>query len=485
MTRFYFFGRLFLLALCLCAPRQAAAGKPNVVMIVVDDMGWTGLSSYGSDLHETPHIDRLASAGVRFTNAYAAAPVCSPTRASIMTGKSPARLHITVWHESAGEPPAWMRQKLVPPTTEKNLSQDDFTLAEALRAEGYLTAHIGKWHLGDAANYPENHGFDVNVGGTFWGCPATFFYPYRGPFGGQKEMRYVPGLSQGKKGEYLTDRLTDEALAIIDRAGEQPFYLNLWYYTVHTPIEGPPDLVDYYRRKIKKRTDNAQNKRLDHDNANYAAMHHRLDENIGRLLARLQERGIAENTIVLLTSDNGGYVNDYKGRQVTSNAPLRSGKGSLYEGGVRVPLIVKWPGKTVAGGVCQEPVITTDFYPTICRMAGVAGDAQYNKQIEGQDITPLLLNPAAALDREALYFHYPHYYPTTAPVSAVRAGDWKLLEYHEGRRVELYNLADDLGEQHNLAETRPKEKRRLVHLLHDWRAEVGAQMPSVNSAARK
>ncbi len=451
-----------------------AAGRgdrslPNIVLMLVDDMGWTGAGCYGSDLHETPHIDGLARDGVRFTDAYAAAPVCTPTRASILTGRSPAQLHITVWREATGEPPAWMRQKLIPPVTERNLPQSSATLGEVLRAAGYLTAHIGKWHLGDAANYPENHGFDVNIGGTHWGCPATFFAPYRGLFGSQRERRYVPGVPFGKPGEYLTDRLTDAAVQIIDRAGTRPFFLNLWYYTVHTPIEGKPELAAYYEKKIKKG--------MDHDNAHYAAMHHTLDENVGRILAKLRERGIAKNTVVIFTSDNGGYVNDYRGRRVTSNAPLRSGKGSLYEGGIRVPLIVRWPGVTPKGRVCREPVITTDLYSTICELIGTV---PRRGGIEGLSLVPLLAHPAATLQRESLCFHYPHYYPTTSPVSAIRAGDWKLLEYYEDRHVELYNLADDLGEATNLANTMPEKAAEVRGKLHAWLNIVEAQKPRPN-----
>lgn len=447
-----------------------ATDKPNVLIVLVDDLGWTGPACFGSDLHETPHIDRLATQSVKFTNAYAAAPVCTPTRASIMSGKSPARLHITVWHESSGEPPKWMRKKLIPPVTEGNLDLAEVTLAEVLHDAGYLTAHVGKWHLGDAAHYPENHGFDVHIGGSFWGCPPTFFHPYRGIFG--HELRYVPGLPFGKEGDYLTDRLTDEALTIIDRAGDRPFFLNMCYYTVHTPIEGKHELAAYYQKKIKEG--------LDHDNAHYAAMHHSLDQNVGRILARLDERGKTDNTIVIFASDNGGFVNQYKGQRVTGNKPLRSGKGSLYEGGVRIPMLVKWPKVAPAGRECCEPVITSDFYPTILDMVGLEGDKTHNEDLDGLSLIPLLRDPSASLERDALYFHYPHYYPTTSPVSAVRAGDWKLLEYFEDGHVELYNLAEDLGETKDLAAEMPQRAKTLRERLTGWRKQVGAQLPRPN-----
>ncbi len=458
---------IFLLLALPAAGAASAGERPlNVVMLLVDDMGWTGARCYGSDLHETPNIDRLAAESVRFTNAYAAAPVCTPTRASIMTGKSPARLHMTIWHESAIN--QVKNRKLLPPDTLGSLPQSEVTIAEVLRPAGYVTAHIGKWHLGDPAHYPQNQGFDFNIGGTFWGCPATFFYPYRGLFGSRKELRYVPDLPWGKPGEYLTDRLTDEALAVIDKAGDKPFFLNMCYYTVHTPIEGKPELHAYYEKKIREG--------MDHDNAHYAAMHHSLDESVGRILARLDERGLADRTLVIFTSDNGGYINKHRGRRVTANTPLRSGKGSLYEGGIRVPLIVRWPGVTAPGTVCGEPIVSTDFHPTILEATGRSTDAE----LEGKSLVPLLENPKATLARDALYFHYPHYYPTTTPVSAVRAGDWKLLEYHEDEHLELYNLEEDLSETKNLANERSDKANELRRKLHAWRKRVDAQMPKPN-----
>jgi arylsulfatase A len=446
---------------------------PNVVLILVDDMGWTGAGCYGSDLHQTPNIDRLASESVRFTQAYAAAPVCTPTRASILTGKAPARLHMTVWHESAGEPPEWMRRELIPPVTEKNLPLEETTLAELLRTAGYFNAHVGKWHLGDAGHYPQNHGFDVNIGGTFWGCPATFFYPYRGLFGSAKELRYVPDLPLGTEGEYLTDRLTDEALAILDRVHDRPFFLNLCYYTVHTPIEGKPEVVERYSKELRLG--------LDHDNAHYAAMHETLDNNVGRVLAKLEALGVADSTLVIFTSDNGGFDGQNRGRRVTRNTPLRSGKGSLYEGGIRIPLIVRWPGVTPVGGVCDEPVVTTDFYETIREVIGAPLPVGREDLADGLSIIPLLKDPSARLQREALFFHYPHYYQTTSPVSSVRAGEWKLLQYHDGGRLELFDLQADPGESKNLARQRPAKAQELLTRLEVWRAAVNAQMPRPSS----
>lgn len=445
------------LALALAAPLAAQKKPPNIVLILADDLGWADTAVYGADLHQTPNIDRLASEGVRFTNAYAAAPVCSPTRASIMTGKYPARLHMTIWHEASRNPPK--NRAVIPPVTRDSLPHEEITLAEVLRERGYLTAHIGKWHLGTAGYYPETQGFDINVGGTFWGAPQTFFHPYRGNrhFGG--EIRYVPGLEFGKPGEYLTDRLTDEALNVIDRAGDQPLFLNLWYHTVHTPIEGRPDIVQRYNARLDPKQH--------HQNAEYAAMVHSLDENIGRILQRLDS-----NTVVIFASDNGGHIGQYDRRTVTTNHPLRSGKGSLYEGGIRVPLIVRGPG-IAKGAVCRETVITNDLFPTIAEIAGGRDHGRH----DGVSLAPLLTEPGAKLKRSELFFHYPHYYPTTSPVSAVRSGDWKLLEYLEDGRIELYHLADDPSEENNLADRSPDKATELRERLENWRRSVGAQMP--------
>ncbi len=444
--------------------------RPNIVFILVDDLGWSDVGCYGSDLHETPNIDKLASRGMRFTDAYAAAPVCSPTRASIMTGKYPARLHMTIWYESSANPP--QNRRLIPPVTQGNMPHEQVTIAEVLKKAGYFTAHVGKWHLGNASHYPETQGFDVNIGGTFWGAPTTFFYPYGGTSRWGGEFRYVPHLEFGNEGEYLTDRLTDEALRIIDKSKDKPFFLNLCYHTVHTPIEGKPELVEHYKKKVKPD--------MHHQNYEYATMVHSLDENVGRILTRISELGIADNTVVIFFSDNGGYINRYETKAVTDNHPLRSGKGSLYEGGTRVPLIIRWPGVTKAGSLCSHPVISTDFYPTILDMTGLDGDPKHNADMDGLSLVPLLKKPTAGLKRKALYWHYPHYYPTTSPVSSIRQDDWKLIEYFEDNHVELYNLKKDIGEKNNLAEKMPKKTEELRKLLHSWRKAVDAQMPVKN-----
>jgi len=445
--------------------------RPNFVFILADDLGWADLGCYGSDLHETPNIDKLARKGMRFTDAYAAAPVCSPTRASIMTGKYPARLHTTIWYEAATNPP--QGRKLIPPVTQGNMPHEEVTIAEVLKDAGYFTVHVGKWHLGNAAHYPQTQGFDVNIGGTFWGAPATFFYPYGGSSRWGGEYRYVPHLEFGAEGEYLTDRLTDESLRIMSKSKDKPFYLNLCYHTVHTPIEGKPELVEHFRNKVKPG--------MHHQNYEYAAMVHSLDENVGRIMDKIDELGVADRTIVVFFSDNGGYINKFNKKTVTSNYPLRSGKGSLYEGGVRDPLIVRWPGVTKAGSVCREPVSSIDFYPTFLGMTGLAGDSKHNSDIDGLSLVPLLKNPAVKLKREALFWHYPHYYPTTTPVSSIRQGDWKLLEYFEDNHIELYNLKKDISEQNDLAEKLPEKTKELRECLDAWRKAINAQMPTKKS----
>jgi len=463
---------------------KVSSERPNFVFILVDDLGWADVGCYGSDLHETPNIDGLARQGMRFTDAYAAAPVCSPTRASIMTGKYPARLHMTIWYESSANPPRGRR--LIPPVTQGNMPHEQVTIAEVLKKAGYFTAHVGKWHLGDAAHYPQTQGFDVNIGGTFWGAPTTFFYPYGGSSRWGGEFRYVPHLEFGSEGEYLTDRLTDEALRVIERTKDKPFFLNLCYHTVHTPIEGKPELIEHYKKKVKPG--------MHHQNCEYAAMVHSLDENVGRIIAKISELGIADRTVIIFFSDNGGYINKYKKKTVTNNYPLRSGKGSLYEGGTRAPLIVQWPGVTKAGSVSRQPVSSIDFYSTILGITGLAGDLKHNADMDGLSLVPLLKNPTAKLKRNTLYWHYPHYYPTTSPVSSIRQDDWKLIEYFPApaspdanwggggpdKRIELYNLKKDIGEKNNLAERMPEKAEELRKRLDAWRKAVGAQMPTLN-----
>jgi arylsulfatase A-like enzyme len=357
------------------------------------------------------------------------------------------------------------------------LPHSEKTLATYLRDAGYLTALIGKWHLGDADHYPESHGFDVNIGGTLWGAPQTFWWPYTGVGRAGPEFRYVPHLEFGKPGEYLTDRLTDEALRVIDRAEGRPFFLYLAHHAPHIPIEAKPADVEYFRQRLRPG--------MKHQNAIYAAMVKSLDESVGRVVAHIKSRGLAQQTIIIFASDNGGYVGvDRKGGQtvpVTNNAPLRSGKGALYEGGIRVPLIVHWPDVAKPGAKCDEPVILADLFHTLLAATHpkTAEDVPQTGQ-DGINLQPLLKEPSGKLARDTLFFHYPHYYQTTTPVSAVRSGDWKLLEYLETGRCELFNLKNDPSEEKDLAPSEPAKLAELRGRLVTWRNSVGAQMPLPN-----
>ena len=435
---------------------------PNIVLILADDLGWSDLGCYGADLHETPNLDRLARQGARFTHAFSSAPICSPTRAAIMTGKHPVRLGMTIWREGAIEPATG--RKLTPPRSEPDLALTEVTIAERLQSAGYLTAAVGKWHLGDPTTYPEAQGFDINIGGTHWGAPQSYFAPYRAQRNA-RELRYVPGLPFPKPGEYLTDRLTGEAVNIVHRAAGRPFFLYLAHHAPHTPIQAKEDKVEKYRRKLRDG--------MRHKNAAYAAMVESLDESVGRVLAALEERKLAANTLVIFTSDNGGYINPFQGQPVTNNAPLRSGKGSLYDGGIRVPLIVRWPGVATAGSTVPDTAVSHDLFATIEKAAGLSSTA-----VDGIDLSPLLRDASSRLSRDALFFHYPHYYPTTTPVSAIRTRQWKLLQYFEDNHLELYDLDRDPAEQHDLASQRPDVARDLLARLEQWRTSVGARLPS-------
>lgn len=433
--------------------------KPNIVLLLVDDMGWKDLACYGSDTHRTPHIDQLAEESVRFTQAYAPATVCSPTRAALLTGQSPARLHLTDWIEFGKD----FRQpfaSMLEAEFEQRLNPAHDSLAEKLKAEGYTTAHIGKWHLGGEGSTPTDHGFDLNIGGTEHGFPPGGFHLPNG--------LDLPGAHEG---EYLTDHLTSRAVELVDQftRGEKPFFLNFWYYTVHKPIEGKSALAEHYEKTIQPGAH--------HSNPHYAAMVHSLDESVGRILAALEANGIANETVVILTSDNGGLSHNYGTRDpVTDNYPLRRGKGSAYEGGLRVPLIVRWPGVS-AHGVCDDPVIGTDLFATLMAQLGLPHDAP----IDGMDLTALLRDPEESLPRQALHWHYPHYHPGgDGPSSIIRMDDWKLIERLEDGSLELYHLTKDPGELWNVARRYPMVAGDLRKRLALWREETGARMPTQN-----
>lgn len=449
---------LTLAAGCLCwtEPGSARAAGPapklNVVLVLADDLGWTDLGSYGSEYDESPHIDRLAQDGVKFTQAYSACTVCSPSRAAILTGKYPARLHITDW--IPGLPP--QNPRLLEVNWTKYLPLEEFTLANALHAAGYATASIGKWHLGGPPYYPDKHGFDINIAGTEAPNPKTYFAPY-----------HISTLPEGPKGEYLTNRLGAEANRFIEQHKDQPFFLYLPHFAVHLPIQAKQALLAKYR--AKRRPGQKQK------NAGYAGMIESMDDTVGSIRQKLEELKLADHTLVIFASDNGGRV------PTTSNLPLRVGKGSCYEGGTRVPLIIYWPGVTKPGSVCDVPVIGMDLYRTILEAVGVEAGA--DRGVDSVSLVPLLRR-TGGLKRGALFWHYPHYQlyqlGGATPYGAIRAGDFKLIEFYEDMHVELYNLRDDIGEQHDLAATMSDKVNELRARLHAWRKEVGAQMPDRN-----
>ena len=473
---------VLLLSGCAKPTNSNETTKPNVLFILVDDLGWTDIGAFGSSFYETPNIDALTARGMKFTNAYAACPVCSPTRASIMSGKYPARLKTTDWF-GAPQPATvgkhWTKNKpLLPAEYLENLPLTETTLAEALKANGYGTFFAGKWHLGETAEFwPEHQGFDVNKGGYSSGSPKGnhYFVPYANP-----------RLTDGPEGENLTLRLADETVAYIDQHKNEPFLAYLSFYAVHQPIGAPKNLVDKYEAKRKKLglddewgKEGESKVRLNQSLPVYGALVETMDQAVGKVLASLQKNGLEKNTIVVFMSDNGG-LSTAEG-QPTSNLPLRAGKGWLYEGGIREPMVIYWPGVTKGGQVTDQVTISTDFYPTLLDMAGLP--AMPKQHVDGVSLAPVL--KGKTMKRGPIFWHYPHYgNQGGSPGSAVRDGDWKLIEWFEpGRGLELYDLKADIGEQNNLAEKNPGKRQQLYTLLQNWRQEVGAKMPSKNPAA--
>lgn len=433
----------------------------NIVFILIDDYGWTDTTYNGSTFYQTPNIDKLARSGMVFTNGYSASPVCSPTRAAIMTGKYPARLHLTAHLQGASNRLHF--SKVLQPNARLALPLGEVTLAELLRGQGYRTACIGKWHLGKTGFLASDQGFDVALAGDEAGSTNDFFYP--------AWKKKIP-LDDAKPGDYLTDRLTDLAVDFIRAEKSRPFFLYLPHFAVHTPIQGKPGKVSKY--DALARADNAQNY------GEYAAMIESMDESVGRILAALDQENLAANTMVIFTADNGGVTSrEWKKRPVTSNLPLRSGKGHLYEGGIRVPTIVRLPGVTRPGSKCDEPIVSYDYAPTLAELANVNPRAAA-KQMDGRSFLPLLQG-RQTLGRTANYWHYPHYSPQLGtPAAAIRSGDDKLILFFEDDRVELYNLKDDLGEKHDLAALQPKKAAALKKRLEAWLRETGAQIPEKN-----
>jgi len=448
------------------AGKSAGAGAgsgPNIVLILVDDMGWSDVvCNFDNRYFETPNIDRLASEGMRFTNAYAACAVCSPTRASVMTGRYPARIGITDWirpTEATVNPEGYeggTSKEVLCPKNYVFLDPSEVTIAEVLKPRGYLSCHVGKWHLGGSSFYPPVQGFDYNIGGTSAGQPPTYFDPYR-----------IATLPDRQAGEYLTDREADEATGFIANAANagKPFFLYMAHYAVHSPIQAKSNVIDKYNGKSKPAGLSAS--------AKYAAMVESVDDAVGTIMGKLDELGIRDETVVIFTSDNGGESS------FTDNAPLRAGKGYPYEGGIREPWIVRWPGVVEAGSTCDEPVITVDILPTICEVLGLRLPS--GPVIDGRSIVPLL-KQTGSLGRDELFWHFPHYrYSQELPYSIIRRGHWKLIKRYAGpKKYELFNLKDDPYEQNDLASTNAAKVRQLDERLAIWLRHTRARMPKAN-----
>ena len=472
---------IFILVLGSCQSGiQQEKKQPNIILIVADDLGWMDLGYTGSSFYETPNIDAMAASGMIFTDAYAASPVCSPTRSSIMSGKTPARTRNTDWF-GAPQPgtdfPAWMghtNRKLDPAAYIDFLPLEEYTIAEALRDNGYKTFIAGKWHLGhDEKYWPENQGFEINKGGFEMGHPPIndeadgYFSPYGNP-----------RLSDGPKGEYLPYRLVNETKTFINENKDKSFFVYYPFYLVHTPLQAREELIAKYQQKRDslKLTDEFidfgdRKLRTNQSNVVYAAMVEAMDRVIGDIAQVVKESGIADNTIIIFTADNGGLSTN---SAPTSNLPLKGGKGWMYEGGIREPMFVVWPGVTKSNSSCNEPVVTTDFYNTIVEMTGITIPAQLT---DGKSLVPLL-KKEDNFKRKALFWHYPHFSPQGGkPASAIRSNEWKLIKNYETNQVELYNLKNDIGEKKNLSEGKIEMKKQLETQLNEWLKEVDASMP--------
>ena len=442
---------------------------PNVIFILVDDLGWNDLGYSGSTFYETPNIDNLSKESFQFTNAYAASPVCSPTRAAIMTGKHPARVNITDW--IPGDDP--QNRPLLGPQDLHELPLKEITIAEKLKESGYNTFYVGKWHLGSQGFYPEDNGFDINIGGFEKGSPMGGYYsPYKNP-----------KLNDGPKGEYLTDRLTDESIKLIKSHNKnEPFALFLSFYNVHTPIQANEKHINYFNKKISEMADNEVRTksegdaitRLNHTNPEYASMVYAVDKNVGKLIKSLKDSDLYENSLIIFTSDNGG-LSTLKRIAPTSVYPLRAGKGWLYEGGIRIPQLIKSPGNT-ENVIVNDITASYDLFPTILDFAGIKN----NIDIDGISLTPIL-NGQSEIDREDIFWHFPHYHGSLwKPGSAIRSGDWKLVFHYESNNSELFNLKEDPGEINDLSLLFEEKKQILLNKLNNLKNETNANKVSIN-----
>ena len=467
LTLFFF---LFFIAGSSCFSTKTQE-KPNVIFILVDDMGWMDIGANGSTFYETPNIDKLAQKGVRFTQAYAASPICSPTRASILTGKNPARINLTQWIGGPGNP-----------DYERNLALEEVLFPELLKEAGYQNIFLGKWHLNNKAGeetfWPDKQGFDINVAGHFRGglyIENKFFSPWD-----------IPNLENGPDGEYMTDRLAQDAADFIDGNADNPILLYLSFYSVHAPFSAPEERIEKYINKKKEMGlrdedrfgeehigDKVFTYRKEQDHPTYAAMVESVDMAVGKVIEKVQEKDISDNTIIIFFSDNGG-LSTSEGIP-TSNSPLRTGKGWLYEGGIREPAIIKWPGETTPGTVSDAVITSMDFYPTILEMIGLP--LRPDLHVDGKSLVPLLKKEKEKI-HDAVYFHYPHRSNQKgSPSGSIREGDYKLIVFFKDNKLELYNLKNDIGEQHDLADQLPEIRDRLFTKLQHWWEEVNAKFP--------
>jgi len=458
---------------------MSVSKRPNIIQILIDDMGWRDLECQGSSFYETPCLDQLCAEGIRFTDAYATAPVCSPSRASILTGRNPARIGLTNWI------PGHDVGRVVSPPFAHQLPREETSIATLLQKEGYQTWHVGKWHLGGEGFLPQNHGFQVNLGGCHWGHPNKGYWS---PWG-------IESLPDQPEGTYLTDYLTDEAIRLMkERDTSTPFFLNLWPYAVHTPIQAPQPLVEKYQRKAArlgldklpaievgeyfpcehKRHHRVERRRIQSDPA-YAAMVENLDWNTGRVLEAVEKLGLTGDTLIVFTSDNGG-LSTAEGSP-TCNSPLSEGKGWAYEGGLRVPFLARWKGTLPTGAVCHNPISGYDLFPTLLAAAGVTPPSSL--VLDGENF--LTKNGQTPLRTRPLYWHYPHYgNQGGTPGGAIRDGKWKLIEWFEDGKVELYNLEEDISESQDLSAREPARTQAMLADLRKWREDSAAKMPAPN-----
>lgn len=449
----------------LLVSQSFAQDKPNVVLFVVDDLGYYDLSATGSNFYETPNIDQLAKSGMQFQNAYVSHPRCVPSRYSLQTGKYPARKQI--------------------PGGKEQMQASELTIGEAFKEAGYTTFFAGKWHLGSSeAQWPQNQGYDINIGGCHAGAPPSYFYPYNVKMAGDKSKhKEIVGLEKGAEGEYLTDRLTDETVKFISTHTEEPFFAVLCHYAVHTPLQAKEEKIKKYEQKLKKMdfsgpeyiTKDGTTK-MRQDNAIYAAMIESMDESLGKLVNTLKAEGIYDNTIILFTSDHGGLSNrgvKNKRALATSNLPLRAGKGHVYDGGAKVPLFVYWPGQVNPETYSKQLTVNTDIFPTLLDMAGIP--LKKEAHVDGISMLSTLQGKKAI--KRTIYWHSPVGRPESTGdenCSAIRDGDYKLIDYYDQQKLELYNLKSDPYEQNNLVSTDDKLAKKLHKKLNSWKSDVNA-----------